>query len=226
MSIHEIELPKYSLGEEISNSITHGIGSIFFIIATILMGIKAAPTNDPLIISAAIIYGVCMVIMFTMSSVYHGLARNNGKRVLRVLDHNAVFIAIAGSYTAYTLIAMTPVDIWGWGTGVVGYIMFSVVWICTILGITFNSIHIKKYAKLSMFLYIMIGWIIIFAFVPLYEILGFTCVMLIVGGGISYTVGAVVYAFGKKARYIHTIFHVFVLIGALLMFVSIYLFVL
>ncbi len=226
MCIKDIEIPTYSLGEEIWNAISHGLGAIFGIIATILMLIKVIPSSNPFRISSATIYGLSLIILFTISCIYHALAKNNGKRVLRILDHNSIYILLIGSYVPYTLVALRPYNIWDWGNGVVATVILSLVLGSSILGIIFNSINIKKYAWLSMTIYIVAGWAIIIAIFALWKIIGSTGCWLLISAGIVYTIGAIIYGYGKKGKYIHTIWHVFVLIAAVLMFISIYQFVL
>ena len=226
MCINDVELPKYSLKEELMNAISHGLGAIFGIVALVLMLIKTIPSKDVFSIISVSIYGISLIILFTISCLYHSLARNKGKKVLRIMDHNMIYILVSGTYTPYTLIAMQNENIWNLGKGTVAYIMLITVWICCIVGIIFNSINIKKYAPLSMTCYIVSGWIIILAFFPLWNIIGATSVLLLLGGGIAYTIGSVLYIVGKKKKYMHSVFHIFVLIGAVMMFVSIYCYVL
>ncbi|MCR5505702.1 MAG: hemolysin III family protein [Bacilli bacterium] len=226
MSIDEIEIPKYSLGEEIWNAISHGLGAVFGIVATILMLIKTVPTGDPFKIVSSIVYGLSIVVLFTISCVYHSLAKNKGKKVLRILDHDTIYILIVGSYTPYTLVALRPYNIWGWGTGVAAYAIFAAVWIICIIGALFNSINIKKYAWIGWICYMLAGWTIVLAIVALWNIIGTVGSWLLLSAGIVYSVGAIIYVYGKKAKYIHTVFHFFVLAAAVLMFFSIYLFVL
>ena len=226
MSINEIEIPKYSLGEELWNAISHGLGALFSIVAFILMMIKVAPTGDPFSIIAVLIYGISLIFLFTVSCVYHSLAKNNGKRVMRIMDHNMIFLLVAGSYTPYILVALRNINIWGWGTGVVSYIILAIVWACCILGTVFNSINIKKYAWLSMICYLFAGWVIIVAIVYLWDAIGVVGTILLISSGVAYSLGSILYGLGKKIKYMHTIFHFFVLIAAILMFISIYCFVL
>ncbi len=226
MCIDEIKIPKYSLSEELLNSISHGLGAIFGIIATILMLIKTVPTGDPFKIASSIIYGLSLVILFTISCVYHALGKNNGKRVLRILDHDMIYILISGTYTPYMLVSLRTYNVWNLGTGTVAYVMFAFVWACCIVGAVFNSINIHKYRYLSMTCYLLSGWTVVVALFVLKDIIGWAGVLLLLGGGIVYTIGAVLYAIGSKKKYFHSIFHFFVLAGAILMFVSIYCFVL
>lgn len=226
MSIDEITIPKYSLAEELLNSISHGLGAAFGIVATILMLVKAVPTGDPFKIASSIIYGLSLIILFTISCVYHALAKNNGKKVLRVLDHDVIYILISGTYTPYMLVALRPINVWNLGTSVVAYTMFAFVWVCCIVGAVFNSINIHKYRYLSMTCYLLSGWTVVIALFVLWNIITPAGVLLLLGGGIVYTIGAVLYAIGSKRKYFHSVFHMFVLMGAVLMFISVYCFVL
>ena len=226
MCIDEIKIPKYSLAEELLNSISHGLGAVFGIVALVLMLIKAAPTGDPFRIVSSIVYGLSLIILFTFSCVYHALGKNKGKKVLRVLDHDMIYILISGTYTPYMLVALRPYNVWNLGTGTVAYAMFAFVWVCCIVGAVFNSINIHKYRALSMICYLLSGWTVVIALFVLWNIITPAGVLLLLGGGIVYTIGAVLYGIGGKRKYFHSIFHLFVLAGAVLMFISIYCFVL
>ncbi|MBR0439692.1 MAG: hemolysin III family protein [Bacilli bacterium] len=226
MCIDDVAIPRYSLAEELLNAISHGLGAIFGIVALILMLIKVIPVGDPFKISASIIYGLSLIILFTISCVYHALAKNKGKKVLRILDHDVIYILIAGTYAPYTLVALRPYNVWNLGTGTVAYIMFAIVWICCIIGAVFNSIDIHRYRVLSMICYLVSGWVVVTALFVLWDIITPTGVLLLLSGGITYTIGAVLYAIGSKIKYFHSLFHLFVLIGAVLMFISVYCFVL
>ena len=226
MSINEVNIPKYSLAEELLNAISHGLGAVFGIVALVLMLLKTCPGGDPFAIASSIIYGLSLIILFTISCVYHSLAKNNGKRVLRILDHDMIYILISGTYTPYMLVALRQYNVWNLGTGTVAYVMFALVYVFCIIGAVFNSINIKKYAKLSMACYIVSGWIVVSALPVLWNIITPWGVLLLLFGGIVYTIGAVLYGIGHKKKYFHSLFHLFVLIGAVLMFISVYCFVL
>lgn len=226
MCIDEIKIPKYSLAEELLNSISHGLGAVFGIVALALMLIKVIPTGDPFRIVSSIVYGLSLIILFTISCVYHALGKNKGKKVLRVLDHDMIYILISGTYTPYMLVALRPYNVWNMGTSNVAYVMFAFVWVCCIVGAVFNSINIHKYRALSMICYLLSGWTVVIALFVLWNIITPAGVLLLLGGGIVYTIGAVLYGIGGKRKYFHSIFHLFVLAGAVLMFVSIYCFVL
>ena len=226
MSINEISIPRYSLAEELLNAISHGIGAAFGIVALIMMLTKSVPTGDPFRIISSIIYGLSLIILFTISCVYHALGKNNGKKVMRVLDHDVIYILISGTYTPYMLVALRPYNVWNLGTSTVAYIMFACVYVFCIIGAVFNSINIKKYAKLSMACYLLSGWTVVSALPVLWNIITPTGVLLLLGGGIVYTIGAVLYGIGSKKKYFHSLFHLFVLLGAIMMFISVYYYVL
>ena len=226
MCINEINIPKYSFKEELDNSISHGLGALFGIVALILMLIKVVPTGNVFSIISSIIYGISLIILFTISCIYHSLKENTAKRVFRVLDHDAIYILISGTYTPYMLVALLPHNVWNMGTSVLAIVMFSFVWLCCIIGAVFNSINIYKYRVLSMICYLLAGWTVGVALFVLWNIITPAGVLLLLSGGIAYTIGAVLYGIGKKKKYFHSIFHIFVLIGAVLMFISVYCFVL
>jgi hemolysin III len=237
MSVNEIELPNYRLSHELWNSISHGIGGLFGIVATILMFLKiygvypiAAVVYDADLIYASIacgIYGLSIISCMTISCIYHGLAKNNGKRVLRVLDHDFVFFLVGGTYTAFCLIPIREVFARGGVLPYSGWIVLAITRAAIALGITMNSINIKKYSILSMLIYIIAGWSIIMvsdALINTISIYGFIYLLV---GGIAFTIGAILYGIGKShsVRW-HTVFHFFVLFGIVLQFVAIYVYAL
>lgn len=226
MCIDDVRIPKYSLTEELLNAISHGLGAIFGIVALVLMLVKTVPTGDGFKIASSVIYGVSLIILFTISCVYHSLGKNRAKKVFRILDHDMIYILISGTYTPYMLVALRPYNIWNMGTSVLAYVMFSFVWLCCIVGAIFNSINIHKYRHISMTCYLLSGWTVVLALFVLWNIITPLGVLLLFGGGILYTIGAVLYGIGKKKKYFHSIFHFFVLAGAVIMFISVYCFVL
>lgn len=151
-----------------------------------------------------------------MSTLYHSLKVNNAKRVFNIIDHCSIFLLIAGSYTPYVLVTLK---------GALGWTIFGIIWGAAILGIVFNAIDLNKYRKISLIAYLIMGWIIVFAFKPLADNLSSPGVILLVLGGVAYTIGAIFYALGKKKKYMHSIFHFFVLAGSILQFFSIFLYV-
>jgi len=218
MSLQErITIPKYSLSEELISAISHGIGALLGITALVLCIVISAIHGSAIAVVASCIYGITLILLYTMSTLYHSLKVNNAKRVFRIIDHCSIYLLIAGSYTPFTLITLKGV--WGW-------LIFGIIWASAILGIVFNAIDIKKFKKISMVLYLVMGWMVLFAIKPLIKALAKPGLVLLVIGGILYTVGAIFYGIGRNKKYMHSVFHVFVLAGSIFQFFSIYLYVL
>ena len=209
-------LPDYCLGEEITNTVTHIIGGLGGVAALILCLKKAIAFHGAIEITGAAIYGCCLIILYSMSSIYHGLRPSMAKKVMQVLDHCAIYFLIAGSYTMITLSAIRQADpALGWG-------MFAVEWILCTIATVLTAIDLKRYEVFSMICYIGMGWAI-FPFVrQIYSILGATGFWLLLSGGIAYTIGAVLYGIGSKVKWMHSVFHVFVVLGSALHFFSFY----
>ncbi len=208
-----VALPNYSLGEEIANAITHGLGAILGIVAIVLLAIKAQTGFE---VFVCVVYGVCMVTTYTISTVYHGLKRCDGKRVMRVLDHCFIYLLIIGTYMPFCLITLRD-------SGGAWYLL--AVTLIAAVGVTFTAIDVKKFRYLSMTCYLVMGWCIVLAGSEILASIPSGGFYLLLAGGITYTVGAVVYAFGAKMRYVHSIWHLFVLGGSILHFLSILLYV-
>ena len=218
MSLKEkIDVPKYSLGEEIMSAIVHGIGALLSLVALITCVVVSANHGSTVGVFSSVVYGVTLIILYTMSTLYHSLAVNNAKRVFRIIDHCSIFLLIAGTYTPFTLIALEyPL----------GISLFLIIWTIAILGIVLNAINLKKYKLISIISYLVLGWIIIFCYQPLKEVVPFSGILLLVAGGVIYTIGAIFYGVGKKIKYFHSIFHMFVLAASILHFLAIVLYVL
>ena len=212
---HRISIPKYSLSEELLNAISHGVGAIFGIVATVLCILKSV--GDPWKVVSSAIFGATMLLLYLMSCLYHALKVNKAKRVFRVIDHCTIFLLIAGTYTPFTLVTLRDT---------VGWWLFGSVWAIAILGITLNAIDLKKFSKISVACYLLMGWAILMAFRPLSENLVPGGISLLVWGGVVYTVGAILYGIGSKVKYFHSVFHFFCLGGTVLHFLAIYLYVL
>lgn len=211
------ELPVYTKGEEIANMVTHIIGGVIGIVAIVLCSIKAKNAYG---VISGVIFGVSMIILYTMSSIYHGLSpKVKGKKVLQILDHCTIFLLIAGSYTPFALCTLRE-----YSTGL-GWTIFGIIWGLAALGITLNSIDLKKYRIFSMMCYLLMGWCIIVKINILPTLLGMNGFILLLAGGIVYTLGAVFYGIGKKHKYIHTVFHICVLLGNFLQFLCVLLYV-
>lgn len=215
--INKISLPSYSTGEELINSVSHGIGAGLGIAGLILVLMKSIPSHDPWKIWASALFGISLILLYLMSSLYHALPASVVKRIFRVFDHCTIFILIAGTYTPFTLVSLRDT---------VGWPVMIVIWVAAIVGIALNAIDVEKFAKASMVCYLAMGWCIIFTFRPLVEAIPFSGVLLLIFGGVAYTIGAALYAIGSKHRYIHSVWHFFVLTGSILHFLSIYYYVL
>ena len=214
---HRISIPKYTLCEELMNSITHGVGACLGIAAMILCLIKSCVPLDGYKLASSIVFGITTILLYLMSSLYHALKVNRAKRVFRVIDHCTIFLLIAGTYTPYTLITLR---------GLTGWLLFGIVWSVGILGIVLNAINLKRFANLSVACYIAMGWVVLFASKQLWAALAPAGFWLLLAGGIAYTIGAGLYGIGSKKRYFHSVFHLFCLIGTALHFFSIYFYVL
>lgn len=223
MRVAEIALPNYTKFQEIWNSISHGVGVLFSLIAGPFIITKAARLNDNLAVMAVSIYIVSMIILYAGSALYHALDRNNGKRVLRVLDHNNVFLLVMGSYLPFCWISLRQYQSpfpWGW-------VIFSIVWGFSIVGIILNSIDIWKFRVFCAIVQILVASSICAAIYPLYCVIGLQGVLCLLGSGVLYWIGAILYGLGaKKSEWFHTVFHFFILFGTILMYFTIYFFVL
>ncbi len=211
----KIHIPDYRLSEELISSISHGVGAGLAIAALVLCVVRAA-FHGPWEVVSSCIYGSTMVLMYMMSTLYHALAKNRAKKVFRVFDHCSIFLLIAGTYTPFTLVAMR---------GITGWVLFGVIWAVAIVGIVFDSINLDRFEKLAVVCYLLMGWAVVVTFPQLVRAVPKACIGLLVAGGVVFTVGAIVYAIGEKVRYMHSIWHFFVLGGTILHFFSIYLFV-
>lgn len=210
-------LPRYSPGEEIMNMVTHIVGGALGLVALVLCPILAKTV--PALVGA-LIYGVCMTALYSVSSIYHGLRPGMGKKVMQVIDHCTIYFLIAGTYTPILLSAFAPVY-----PGIcVGLLI--VEWGLTALAVTLTAIDLKKYNVFSMICYIFMGWGIAFFLPQTLKVLTAPGFALLLSGGIAYTVGAVLYGIGSKKAWLHSVFHIFVVLGSLLQFLSICLYAL
>lgn len=201
------------------NMITHIVGGGLGVVAALMCIIRAVRNDDTLAIISAGVYGFSLVALYVMSSVYHGLNQNMGKKVMQIIDHCTIYVLIAGSYTPVALSALSrSYPVIGWG-------LFGFEWALAALAITLNAIDLKKYTVFSMICYIGMGWAII-AFVPqVLEVMGRSGFLWLLWGGIAYTVGAILYGIGSKLPWFHSVFHIFCVLGSALQFIAILLYV-
>lgn len=218
--LRERKLPDYTRGEETMNMVTHIVGAALSLLILIGGIILSAYHRNPWAVVSACVYGLTMIWLYTMSSVYHGLHDGMGKRVLQVLDHCTIYALIAGSYTPILLVAIRP------SHPALAWTMLGCEWGLALAAAALTAIDLKKYSKVSMVCYIAMGWLIVLAVKPTVETVGRTGFLWLLAGGLAYTIGAVLYGIGKKKRYFHSVFHIFVLLGSLLQAVCILFFVL
>lgn len=215
-------LPDYTKGEEIFNMVSHIVGAAFGLFALILCVARSGFHNNIAGVISGAIYGGSLIALYTISSVYHGLAVTLAKKVMQVLDHCTIYFLICGTYTPVLMCGLLPAHpVWA-------YTILGIVWGLSIFATVFTAIDHNKYSKLSMSCYIAIGWCIVIAIKPTLETVSLVALLLILLGGIAYTVGALLYSLGKKKhiKYMHSIFHLFVLLGTLLQFIAIYSYIL
>jgi len=215
-------LPDYTKGEEIFNMVSHIVGGALGVVVCTLCVVKSFLNNDAYQIVGSFIYGFSMIILYSVSSIYHGLRPNMGKKVMQVIDHCSIFILISGTYTPIALASLREYST------AMGWTVFGVVWGVSALGITLNAIDLKKYNVFSIICYLTQGWCIILTGKAAVDAIGSKGFFWLLMGGVSYTIGAVLYGIaGKKnVRYMHSVFHIFVVIGSFLQFISILFYVL
>ena len=213
-------LPDYTRGEEIMNMVTHIVGGAMGVLVLMLCVIRAALKGNLYGIVSSAIYGTSMITMYTISSVYHGLKPTLGKKVMQVIDHCTIYFLIAGTYTVILLSALRPAyPQIAWG-------VFIFEWAMAALATTFTAIDLKKYGVFSMICYIGMGWAIIPFWRQVLEVLGGGGFGLLLAGGIAYTVGSILYGLGTTKRWMHSVFHIFVILGSLLQFLAVLLYAL
>lgn len=197
---------KYTLGEEIFNSVSHGVGAGLSIAGTVVMIVVSAFHTNAWGVVSTCIYGASLIILYTMSTLYHSFTNKKAKAFFRIMDHNTIFLLIAGTYTPITLYFLG---------GAVGWVLFSIVWAAGIFGIVMNSINLEKARIPSIFCYVAMGWVIIFAIKPLIASMPKISLVFLIAGGVFYTLGIIFYAI-KKIKYFHSVWHLFTIVGSVL----------
>ncbi len=197
-----------SMGEEIANSISHGIGALLAIAGTAIAIVYACLHGDARSIVSASLYGAGLIILYMASTLYHSITNLKAKRVFRVLDHCSIYILIFSSYIPVSLSLMR---------GAAGWVLFGINAGCTALGVTLTAINMKKFHKLAMVLYLLMGWSIVFLGLPTLISLPKVAIWLLLSGGLCYTGGIAFFAM-KKPKYMHSIWHLFVLAGSILQY--------
>ena len=203
-------LPDYSRNEELMNMITHIVGGALGVSVLVFGVLIGAFHRNPWAIVSAAVYGAVMIWLYAMSSIYHGLRPGRGKKIMQVLDHCTIYALIAATYMPIALVSIRP------RYPALGWTIFGCEWGFAALAATFTAIDLKKYKVFSMICYIAMGWFIVIALKPTLEVLPLPGFLLLLAGGVAYTVGAVLYHLGKKRPYFHAVFHIFVVLGSLL----------
>ncbi|MGV6858810.1 MAG: PAQR family membrane homeostasis protein TrhA [bacterium] len=206
----------YSLGEEIANSVTHGVGALLSLAALVLMVSVAWSQNDFLTLTSAVVYGSSLVLLFLASTLYHAIQHRGARVALQTFDHCAIYLLIAGTYTPYLLISLR---------GTWGYSLLATIWLLAVTGVVFRIVFREKYPRFALFTYISMGWLIVVAASEMLANVSLGGLVLLALGGLLYTGGAVFYAL-ENIPYNHAIWHVFVLAAAAMHFLSIYWYVL
>ena len=213
-------LPNYTKGEELFNTLSHSAGAIFGLVALLTCLMVSIAKHNIWSITSSIIYGSSLILLYSMSSVYHGLPNCMAKKIMQIIDHCTIYLLIAGTYTPVMLCAVRSISpVWAW-------LIMGIVWGCAFVAAIFTAIDLKKYAKFSMICYLAMGWCVVFAIKPTMQAVPLTGLFWLLLGGISYTIGAILYGRGKKHRSMHSVFHLFVVAGSVLQYICILLYVL
>lgn len=213
---HRINLPSYTLGEEIANAVTHGVGTLLAIAALVLLVVRAALHAPAGSVAGYVVgytvFGVTLVTLYLVSTLYHSLPRSGAKRVFACLDHSAIFLLIAGSYTAYCLGPIYSGQGW-W--------VFGTIWALAIIGVISFSVYGYRAQQFNLFLYLAMGWFAASLFQLMWERLPLESSLYLIIGGLCYTVGCVFFVM-KKVKWMHAVWHLFVLAGSIMHFFSLY----
>lgn len=202
---------KYTTGEEIANAVTHGIGALLALAALVVLVILAATRGTVWHVVSFSVFGSTLVLLYFSSTLYHSITHARAKHIFHKFDHISIYLLIAGTYTPFCLTVLR-----GW----VGWTVFGVVWGCAILGTVIKAITVGKHVKLSTLLYVLMGWVILLAFKPLWEAMTFEGLALLVAGGLSYTAGTIFFL-RDHLKYNHSAWHFFVIGGSVLHFFSV-----
>lgn len=208
-------LPRYTVGEEIFNSVSHGVGALLAVVGASVLITLAACRGDALCVVACCVYSLSLIILYTMSTLYHAIPFEKVKKLFRIFDHASIFILIAGSYTPFCLLAL-------WGNPK-GLTVAAVVWVCAIIGIVMNAVSLEKTKSIALILYVVMGWSIVFVMGDVTRALWNNGFWLLVAGGLCYTGGLIFYA--AKKRFMHSVWHLFVLAGSVLHYLCIVIYV-
>lgn len=212
-----ISVPSYTLCEELVNSISHGVAAAFSIWGLVMLIIKASKVGA-MAVTTVTLFGTTMILLYTISCIYHALSpRITGKKVMRVIDHCNVFLLVFGTIIPIALVGMK---------GICGWIYFGIVGFITLLGIIFSAIDVEKNEKIEVVCHLVNGWSAVLFIKPLIAGVGVTGFILIILGGVMYSIGALLYGLGSTKKYMHSVFHFFCIFGTIFHYIAIYLYVL
>jgi len=206
---------EYSILEERLNISSHALGFLLSVIALILLVMRANEAGSLMVLISFSVFGISLIVLYAASTIYHSSEKPVLRNKLRIVDHAAIYVLIAGTYTPFTLVVLNSET---------GWLIFAISWAMAITGIVLKIFFTGRYDRLSTFMYVFMGWIIIFAIEPLLEKLSSEGLFWLITGGVSYTVGAILYGI-SKLKFNHAIFHVFVLLGSACHFVSVYFYI-
>jgi len=195
-----------TLGEEIANAVSHGVGALLAIAGTSVLIVAACLYGDAMSIVSSSLYGFFTILLYLFSTIYHSLTNTKAKKVFQIFDHCSIFLMILGSYIPVSLCLIRGA--WGWT-------LFGITAALSVIGIVFNSIDVKKWHKLSMVLYVLMGWSLVFMFDHVLKLVPMKGILLLVSGGVFYTIGIIFFAIDTRVRYMHYIWHIFVLLGTI-----------
>ncbi|HQO05359.1 MAG TPA: hemolysin III family protein [Fervidobacterium sp.] len=204
-------IERYTMGEEIANSVTHGVGALLSIAGLVLLIVFSAFTANSLTITSFTIYGASLFLLYLISTLYHAIQHKKTKFIFEIMDHSAIYLLIAGTYTPFCLVSLK---------GALGWTIFGIVWGCAALGIVFKIFFVKKFMFLSTLMYILMGWMVVFALKPLIAATSKQTIIFLVIGGLFYTFGAIFYVW-RKVKYHHMVWHLFVLAGSVFHYFSV-----
>jgi len=202
---------RYSFGEEVANSVTHGVGWLLSVCGLAILVTLAAATGGTLRVVSCAVFGATLVLLYAASTLYHALPSERAKHVFRVLDHSAIFLLIAGTYTPLSLVAVGGP--WGWS-------LFGAIWSLAAFGVLLNTVAHGRWRWLSITLYVVMGWLVVVAIKPLVAAIEPGALVMIVAGGLAYTLGLVFYGW-NRLPYNHAVWHLFVLTGSVLHYLAI-----
>ncbi len=209
------ETPRYSLGEEIAHSITHGVGVLLSIAALVILVTLSALRGNAWHVVSSVVFGATLIFLYTASTLYHSITHPRAKKILRVLDHSAIFLLIAGTYTPFTLVTLRG----GWG-----WTLFVVVWGLALVGIVYKITASNRFRLLSVLLYLGMGWLVLVAIEPMVATMPVPGLILLLAGGLCYTLGVIFFVW-RQLPYSHAVWHVFVLAGSICHFFAVLLYV-